>query len=454
MARREVDLELQARDAPRRASPARRSRSRPSRGPWPGTSRRRRRAAARRPCRARRPRTRCRGCRSARRVRPATSSGSASASRIRSATVDRLALVGEVVDEHRELVAAQPRRGVAGCGCSRPGAARPPAARASPSAWPSVSLTFLKSSRSRKMTASGAPLRRRRASACSTRSRSSMRFGRPVSVSWLAWCSRRRSSALRSLTSRVFRTMPSTAPSPIEVRRQRLDVDPAAARVADAVLDVAGRALLEVGEEPLQAGLVIGVDELPPVHALRARLVQADEPQRRGADVEDDAVGVDDAHDVGGVAHERAEPRLEPVAEVGLGQRLVLADEVGDPQQHEQEDDAGRDADDHVARPVQDRLGDRHGRCDEARDGEHREARARQPRPAALGGHGEQPHRRVQRGAREQDAERAPGDGVRPGDAVAAVQRGPQEQEVAGDEAGDRPGEQQRGPALRGARPA
>ena len=171
-----------------------------------------------------------------------------------------------------------------------------------------------------------------------------------------------------------------------EVRRQRLDVDPAAARVADAVLDVARGALLEVREEPLQAGLIIGVDELPPVHALGAGLVQADEPQRGGADVEDDPVGVDDAHDVGGVAHERAEPRLEPVAEVGLGELLVLADEVGDPQQHEQEDDAGRDADDHVAGLVQHRLGDRHGRCDEARDGEHREARARQPRPAALGG--------------------------------------------------------------------
>ena len=44
------------------------------------------------------------------------------------------------------------------------------------------------------------------------------------------------------------------------------------------------------------------------------------------------------------------------------------------------------------------------------------------PVPERSAAHGEQPHRRMQRSAREQDAEGTPGDAVRTGDTVAAVQ--------------------------------
>ena len=57
----------------------------------------------------------------------------------------------------------------------------------SPASWPSVSFTCLKPSRSMNSAAVSVPLRRARASICSTRSRMSVRFGRPVSASCSAW---------------------------------------------------------------------------------------------------------------------------------------------------------------------------------------------------------------------------------------------------------------------------
>ena len=56
----------------------------------------------------------------------------------------------------------------------------------SPTPWPSVSLIDLKLSRSTNSAATGVWLRRERTSICSTRSRISVRFGRPVSASWVA----------------------------------------------------------------------------------------------------------------------------------------------------------------------------------------------------------------------------------------------------------------------------
>ena len=56
----------------------------------------------------------------------------------------------------------------------------------SPAAWPSVSLIDLKLSRSTNSAATGVWPRRERASICSTRSRINVRFGSPVSGSWVA----------------------------------------------------------------------------------------------------------------------------------------------------------------------------------------------------------------------------------------------------------------------------
>ena len=56
----------------------------------------------------------------------------------------------------------------------------------SPIPWPSVSLMSLKLSRSMKSAATGLFARRERASICSARSRIRVRFGSPVSESWVA----------------------------------------------------------------------------------------------------------------------------------------------------------------------------------------------------------------------------------------------------------------------------
>ena len=62
---------------------------------------------------------------------------------------------------------------------------------ASPTAWPWVSLARLKSSRSTNSTATASLLRLARASAWSRNSIAAARLCRPVSASWVAWCTRR-----------------------------------------------------------------------------------------------------------------------------------------------------------------------------------------------------------------------------------------------------------------------
>ena len=80
----------------------------------------------------------------------------------------------------------------------------------SPAAWPSESLIVLKSSRSMNRIETGRLSRACRSIMCSTRSLNSARFASPVTASWNAWCCSCSSNALRSETSRVFRTMPLT----------------------------------------------------------------------------------------------------------------------------------------------------------------------------------------------------------------------------------------------------
>ena len=80
----------------------------------------------------------------------------------------------------------------------RPACAATARSSSSPAACPSVSLIVLKLSRSMNSAATGVWLRRARASICSTRSRISVRFGRPVSGSWVA---RNASSSSRRASS-------------------------------------------------------------------------------------------------------------------------------------------------------------------------------------------------------------------------------------------------------------
>ncbi len=61
----------------------------------------------------------------------------------------------------------------------------------SPELWPSVSLTFLKLSRSRYSIATLCAPRRAAAADCSKRSRARLRLGSPVSASWVAMISMR-----------------------------------------------------------------------------------------------------------------------------------------------------------------------------------------------------------------------------------------------------------------------
>ena len=192
------------------------------------TSRRRRCAAASSASsrRASAPR-RCRCWRRPTSSRPSTIERSAEAVEDPLGDRDRLALVGDVLEQDRELVAAQ-----AGDACPRrariaAAARRPSRSTASPAAWPSVSLT-LEVVEVEEQHRDGAPPRRARASACSTRSRNSARFGEAGERVVERLVARARLERLRSLTSRVFRTMPSTALVADEVGRQRLDVDPAA----------------------------------------------------------------------------------------------------------------------------------------------------------------------------------------------------------------------------------
>ena len=80
--------------------------------------------------------------------------------------VDRRRVVVGVLEQDRELVAAEARGGVAGADAAAAAARRPRTSSSSPAAWPRLSLTVLKSSRSMKSTATVACRRSARASAC------------------------------------------------------------------------------------------------------------------------------------------------------------------------------------------------------------------------------------------------------------------------------------------------
>ena len=112
----------------------------------------------------------------------------------------------------RTANSSPPRRAAVSCARRPSQAAGDRRSSSSPAAWPRLSLTVLKSSRSMNRTAT----RRCRGGArapgrASRRSSNSARFGSPVSASWKAWWRSWSSSALRSVTSRRLSRMPSTA---------------------------------------------------------------------------------------------------------------------------------------------------------------------------------------------------------------------------------------------------
>ena len=87
----------------------------------------------------------------------------------------------------------------------------------SPASWPSESLTFLKLSRSRNMTATYCCERRASARACSTRFQNRLRLASSVSGSWNAILRNCSSSTLRSLTSRTLSASPAMAGSSVRL---------------------------------------------------------------------------------------------------------------------------------------------------------------------------------------------------------------------------------------------
>ena len=107
------------------------------------------------------------------------------ASRIRSQARADLGRV-DVLEQQRELVAAEPGDGVALPHAARVSRWATSISTASPAAWPNRSLTGLKPSRSTNSSAMRVPRRRDICSACSTRSSSRPRLGRLVSRSWRA----------------------------------------------------------------------------------------------------------------------------------------------------------------------------------------------------------------------------------------------------------------------------
>ena len=107
---------------------------------------------------------------------------------MRSATSIAPRSVVEVLEQDGELVAAEAGRGVGR-------AQAPPASRSvtatsssSPAAWPRLSLTVLKLSRSRNSTARWPPRAARPRERVLDAVEEQARLARPVSESWNAWC--------------------------------------------------------------------------------------------------------------------------------------------------------------------------------------------------------------------------------------------------------------------------
>ena len=134
----------------------------------------------------------------------------------------------------------------------------------SPTKWPWVSLTPLKSSRSSSRTAPTPPTRATRAWAWARRSSKSARLARPVSGSWSAWCDELRGQ--RALVGDVALGEDEVQDPPVGVARGRaahLDVDDATvlAQVALLVALLLDLARDRARERGLGDADVVGVGE-------------------------------------------------------------------------------------------------------------------------------------------------------------------------------------------------
>ena len=154
-------------------------------------------------------------------ARPSTVSGSSSAPRTRSAARSASTVVGACSSSTAN--SSPPRRAARSSSRSEPRRrSATVTSSASPAACPSVSLTLLKSSRSRNSTAGAVPSR---VSAASTRSENSERFARPVSGSCRASCARRSLSSVTAASARAVcplsRALPAWTPTVSSRRRSR-----------------------------------------------------------------------------------------------------------------------------------------------------------------------------------------------------------------------------------------
>ncbi len=132
--------------------------------------------------------------------RPATGKGTSSAARTRLATA--VAWAEPSRSSSSTPNSSPPSRATVSPGRTQRPSRAPTAARSrSPAAWPRLSLTTLKSSRSMNKTPVRSPVRRARSRAWSTRSLNSRRLASPVSGSWNAWWE---SCPSRAVSSSIF----------------------------------------------------------------------------------------------------------------------------------------------------------------------------------------------------------------------------------------------------------
>ena len=186
----------------------------------------------------------------------------------------------------RRRAARRTRRRRSGRRC-RPGAPRTadgwPTSRrtVSPAAWPRLSLTVLKSSRSMNITPTSGPPRRDLSIECWTRSAKSARLARPVTGSWNAWCASWSSNSFRSLTSRPLSTMPRTCSSWRRSVYWTSNCSQVPSRCLQAAVDHVGLGasadvrLADAGEDLHQARLVRRGEQL--------RELACPRPRRRGS---------------------------------------------------------------------------------------------------------------------------------------------------------------------------
>ena len=182
----------------------------------------------------------------------------------------------------------------------------------SPSAWPRLSFTFLKSSRSRKRTVTGvpAPLGQRQ------------RVAHPVAEQRPVGQPGER-IVERLVGQLLLQPPPLAHVAGVEhdalhgrvvqqVGREDLGVQPGAVGLAEAPLDRAGdaRRLRRVAEERGRPLAVIGVEQLGHGLPHHRRRIVAEHPRGRRAHEPDRAVRPGDDDDVGRVLHQRAETGL------------------------------------------------------------------------------------------------------------------------------------------------